>query len=335
MLFVKHHSSIQYTWAAVLLAITLGLAGCSKQTPAEPVYSIGIVSGFDAFAEISRGFKEQMTTLGYIEGQNVVYDVQSVDPSVARDKQVIENFIAQDVDLLFTFPTEASLWAKSLTRETDIPIVFAMAGVEGNDLIDRMHQPGEHITGVRYQGPDLIVKRFELLRELVPTLQTVWTVYDPNYPTNAAAIQMLRQAVAAADVTLEEALVTSLDEIRADLEARAASGAPRMDGIVIMPDPISQTPAGWDLIVQFATEHMIPISGGGSGTQAVLNYSPDLFEMGRQAASLADKILQGTPAGSIMVVTPPSHLQLNYKLAQELGLTVPEGLLSRADEIIR
>jgi putative ABC transport system substrate-binding protein len=91
------------------------------------------------------------------------------------------------------------------------------------------------------------------------------------------------------------------------------------------------------LIITFANEHKIPVAGGMPYTAkhgALFCVVPDNIEMGNLAASLVDKIFKGTPAGSIMVVTPPSRLMLNYKVIQELGLTVPEGLLGRADEII-
>jgi putative ABC transport system substrate-binding protein len=81
----------------------------------------------------------------------------------------------------------------------------------------------------------------------------------------------------------------------------------------------------------------VPIGGGMDFTAnrgALFSFVPNNFEQGRMAAHLADKIFKGTPAGSIMVVTPPSNLRLNYKVIQELGLKVPEGLLSRANEII-
>ena len=318
-----------------LLAAAL-LASCRNQP--EKVHKIGIACGFEAFIGIAEGFKERMAELGYIEGKNVEYDLQKVNPQREADEQAVKKFIDDEVDLILTFTTEASLWTKSLTKGTNLPIVFAMAGIEGNDLVNSVTQPGGNITGVRYPGPDLIVKRFELLRELAPNLKRIWTAYDANYPTNKPAIEMLRQAVSATGATLSEALVTGAQDIQADLQTRAGSDDAGMDAIIMMPDAVSQSGEGWEIIKRFAAAHRIPIAGAGDievGASMVLSYTPAPFEIGRQAAGLADKILKGTPAGTIMVATPHSRLRLNYKLAQELGLTVSEGLLSRADEIIR
>jgi putative ABC transport system substrate-binding protein len=111
-----------------------------------------------------------------------------------------------------------------------------------------------------------------------------------------------------------------------------------IDAIYIMPEILTQTPEGFKLIISFANEHKIPVAGGMPYTTkhgALFSMSSDNVEMGELAAALADKIFKGTPAGSIMVVTPPAHLWLNYKAAEELGISISEGLLVRAEEIIR
>jgi ABC-type uncharacterized transport system substrate-binding protein len=104
-----------------------------------------------------------------------------------------------------------------------------------------------------------------------------------------------------------------------------------------MPDDLSQSPEGFGAIVKFANENKVPIGGGANFTAdlgAVFSFVPDFFEIGMMSAVLTDKIFNGTPAGTIMVVTARDRLRLNYKVIEELGLEVSEGLLSRADEII-
>ena len=90
--------------------------------------------------------------------------------------------------------------------------------------------------------------------------------------------------------------------------------------------------------MKFANKYKLPIGGGMDFTAdlgALFSFVPDNFEQGQLAATLANKILKGTPAGSIMVITPPAKLRINYKVIQTLKLNISEGLLSRADEIIR
>lgn len=322
----------------MFLVMALVITGCSPQNPDQKIYKIAIVSGMEAFEEIIQGFTDGMTEQGFIEGENVYYHFVRVNPNNPADEAKIRQIIADSVDLMLTFPTEASLWVKELTRETKIPIVFVMAGIEGNDLVETILHPGGNITGVRYPGPDISVMRLELLRELAPSVKRVWIVYDANYPTNNVAVEMLHHSIAQSDIHLEEVQITGIADIQTDLDKRRAAKDAGFDAILMMPDYFSLSHVGWSMITTFADEFEIPIVGNGNGyfkEKTVLGYMPDLTEMGKQAVPLVNKILNGTPAGMIMVATPISRLQINYKLAQQLGLKVSEGLISRADEIIR
>lgn len=320
----------------LLILFCVFLNGCGKKT--QKVYQVGIVSGAEPFADIADGFKARMTELGYVEGKNIVYDFQRLNADPAREKRVAEKFVAGKVDLIFAFPTEPALAAKAATKDTNIPVVFAMAGIEGDDLVESIIQPGGNITGVRYPGPEDTVKRLEILHELVPSAKRVYLIYDPNYPNASMALGGLRPAVSSLGITLVEDPVDNVEELQAALQRRAELDDIGIDAILIMPDILNHSPDAFGAILKFANEHKVPIGGGMNFTAdlgAIFSFVPDNVEQGRMAASLADKIFKGTPSGSIMVVTPPSHLRLNYKVIQELGLTVPEGLLSMTDEVIR
>jgi putative ABC transport system substrate-binding protein len=312
------------------------LSGCGKKT--QKVYRVGILCSFEPFINIADGFKAKMAGLGYIEGKNIVYDLQIAHMDPKGEVRSARKFVKDKVDLIFAFPTEASITAKSATQGTDIPVVFAMAGIEENNLVNSVHHPGGNVTGVRYTGPDNTVKRFEILCELVPNIKRLYATYNKNYPANKASLEALRPVVSSLGITFVEVPITRLEDIQADLQARSASEDIGIDAILIMPDDLSQSPDGFGAIAKFAKEHKVPIGGGADCTAdlgAMFSFVPDVFEIGTLAATLTDKILKGTPAGTIMVVTARDRLRLNYKVIQELGLTAPEGLLSMADEVIR
>ena len=321
-----------------LVAVGVLLGSCGKKAPEQKIYRVGIVSGSDAFAGIADGFKSKMTELGYIEGKNVVYDVQKLNADSAGEQRVTNKFVADKVDLIFAFPTEPALAAKAAAMGTNIPVVFALAGIEGNNLIDNILKPGGNITGCRYPGPELTAKRLEILHEMVPQAKRILITYDPNYPMLPRSLKELHSVILTIDVKLVEVPVNSLKELETSLQQRAAMSDIGIDAILIMPEILTQSPQGWAMISKFAAEHKIPL-GGSAGfeadTGAVFSYIPDNVETGKLVAPIVDKIFKGTPAGEIMVVTPQSYLRLNYKVAKELGLTVSEGLLNRADEIIR
>jgi putative tryptophan/tyrosine transport system substrate-binding protein len=149
---------------------------------------------------------------------------------------------------------------------------------------------------------------------------------------------ILRPAAAAAGVTLIEVPADNVAEFQADLEARAKKNDIGFDAILIIVDPLTVTPDAFAVMGKFAVEHKIPIGGammegGGYGSIYGVNVNPIIT--GQLTAPLADKVLKGTPAGTIPVVSDENFLQVNYKVAKQLGVTLPEGVLNQADEVIR
>jgi len=326
----------QILYLMLLVVVGVFLSGCIGKKP--KVYRVGILSGAEPFASIADGFKAKMTELGYIEGKNIIYDFQKLNADPAGEQQVVKKFVADKVDLIFAFPTDPAVAAKVATQGTNVPVVFALGGIEGTNLVESVSHPGGNITGVRYPGPELTAKRFEFLHELVPNAKRVYLIYDRNYPNTTFAVGALHPIASSSGITLVEDPVNNMEELQAALQKRAKSGDIGIDAILIMPEILTQSPDGFKAILNFANEYKVPIAGSMAHTAdhgAMFSFIPDNVEMGRLAATLADKIFKGTPAGTIMVVTPESHLRLNYKVIQELGLKVSEGLLNRADEIIR
>ncbi len=337
----RNHSQTRtrtgWTILVGFVVLSLLLSGCGgAQKP--KVYRVGILSGSDAFVEIADGFKAKMTELGYVEGKNIVYDLQKTNADPAGEQRLAKKFVDDKVDLILAFPTEPTLAARAATQGTNIPVVFAYAGIEGANLVKSVREPGGNITGVRFPGPEQISKRLELLHELAPQVKRVWIGYDKNYPNNAPALAALRPVASSNGVTLVEAPATTLEELEADLAERAKSPDLGIEAMLLMPDIFNHSPIGWTLISKFAAEHKLPIAGSFPYTVeqgAVFGNANDLVNVGNLAAPLADKIFKGTSAGTIPVVSPEEALWINYKRAQDVGLTVPEGLLKRAAQIIR
>jgi putative ABC transport system substrate-binding protein len=324
---------------AGVIILSLLLSGCgSAQTP--KMYRVGIL-GFPGFTQITDGFKAKMAELGYEEGKNITYDVQlwnaAVD-SLDAGTQMVKKFVSDGADLVVSFPTEQTVLAKAATEGSKVPLVFVFAGLEGNDLVKSVREPGGNITGVRYPGPETTGKRLELLTQFVPAAKRIGVFYQVGYPTTEPALAVLRPLAQQLGVTLVEIPVNSLDEMKADLEARAKQSDPGVDAFLQMADGLTHSPDGAALVMQFAQDHKLPYGGGHyyqADQGALFAYSPYDFEMGQLAAPIANKVLKGTPAGTIPLSTPENHLVINYKVAQELGLTVPEGLLAQADKVIR
>jgi putative ABC transport system substrate-binding protein len=279
-----------------------------------------------------------MSELGYVEGTNISYDVQTATIDIAAYQRILQGFVQSNVDLILAFPTEAALEAKTATKGTKIPVIFDYTLIEGLDLIDNVRTPGGNITGVRHTGPELALKRFEMIREIAPGATQILIPYLAGYPNVSAQLKALHTVAAGAGVTLVEMPVASVAELEAALKVRAAGAEPAVDAVVMLSEPLAVTPETYVALGASALTRALPIGGSllsKKGNEALFNLNVDPLSAGRLAAPLADKILRGTPAGTIPVVSPEGFLQVNNGAALHLGLTVPEGWLSQANEIIK
>jgi putative ABC transport system substrate-binding protein len=322
---------------AILLVAVVLLSGCSQSPETGKVYHVGILVEARNMDSIIDGFKAKMAELGYVEGKDILYDLNAANFDSSEERRIIKKFTDEKVDLIFAFPTEAATAAKAYTQGTDVPVIFAQSMLEGNNLVESVRQPGGNITGVRDPGPDVTVRRLEILHELAPQAKRVYIPYDLNFPTIPPVLQVLRPAASSLGIELVELNAKNISDIQADLRARNSSGNIGMDAIMTLGQPLTSMPDVFAVLSGFAAEHHIPIGGiiQNDNERNVFVYESKFYEIGSLAAPLADKIFKGTPAGTIPVVTPEAYLMINYKVAQELGLNVSEGLLSRADEIIR
>jgi putative ABC transport system substrate-binding protein len=325
-------------WALLALTalLALSLNGCC---PAKPkVYHVGIIKG-GSFAVIADGFVAEMTELGYVEGENIIYNMIDGGVDLSDAPSAAAQLVADNVDLIFAAgSTPASLAAKAATEGTDVPVVFAYAAVEDSGLIDTVRQPGGNITGVRYPGHETMARRLEILQEIMPEVERVWIGYDVNNPNTDPSLESLRSKAPTLGITLVEVPATTFEELEADLAARSAAKDPGIDAMILMADGFNASPPYLAVLCKFAKENQIPLGGSFIYTVeagALYGNANDLIEVGKLAAPIAKKVLEGTPAGTIPVITPEQDIYINYAVAQELGLTVPESLLEQATEIIR
>jgi len=340
---MNSNKKISFGWQILVLTLLVTgyvfLGGCGKKTQkTQKVYRVGILCGLDYIGSIPDIFKLEMAELGYIEGENIVYDVHRTNFEPVKEKQILQRFVEDKVDLIFTFPTEVSMAAKAATQGTDIPVMFAIANIEGTGLVKSVRDTGGNITGVRYPGPDLAIKRFEVMRELAPEAKVMWVPFQRGYPIVSSQMEVLHPAAEAVGVTLIEFPADNAAEVQAELNARDKLDDIGFDVILFIPEPLSCTDDAFEVIARFAYEHKIPVGGI---TMQVGDYK-SLFGIDvddpktvKQAAKLAEKILKGTPASTIPVISSESYFEINYRAAQELGVEVSRGLLSRADKIIR
>ncbi len=340
MLAQYHRSStlrIGIALLAGLVLLALLVSGCSQ---APKTYRVGILYVTGAFQVISDGFKAKMTELGYVEGKNITYElIESPTTATPAEAQVLaKKLVDAKVDLIFAYPTPSMVGAQAATQGTNVPVVFAYANPEQLGLVKSVREPGGNMTGVRYPGSEIITKRLEVLQEIVPQAKRVWIGYDKNHANTPSFLAAVREAAPRLGLTLVEVPAVKLDDEKADLAVRAKAADIGLDAIVTMADGFNQGAEGYAMLSKFAAEHKVPLCTGAISLVkqgGLLGTSVDMATVGKLAAPLADKILKGTAAGTIPLFSPEPELYINLQVAQQLGLTVPSGLLSMANQIVK
>ncbi|MBN2422311.1 ABC transporter substrate-binding protein [Candidatus Woesearchaeota archaeon] len=312
------------------------LSGCAEK-PQEKIYRVGVLVSVNELISIFDGFKEKMTELGYIEGENIVYELY-IAPNPVGNEQIIQKYVDEKVDLIFSFATEAAIEAKAVAEGTGVPVVFTCTFIEGTGLVNSVSSPGGDITGVRYPTTESATGRLEYLHEIAPNAKRIFVPYLNGYPTTSPQIEVLRTLASDLNLNLIEGPFATPQEVKAYLDERAASSDIGMDAILMMAEPFSVIPEVFNEVYKFADEHNLPVSSFMVFKEAygpIIGFHPTNTNMGSMAAIQADKVLKGIPAGTLPVFTSDNDLNINYKLIQKMGLNVSEGLLARAYEIVR
>lgn len=320
-----------------IIVIMLILAiSCIKQK--KEVYNIGILNGLEHVSAINIGLKEKMSELGYKESVSIIYDIQKSNGlDTVSYHNIINDFINKKVDLIFIYPTEPVAITKRMTEKTGIPVVFANAFVEYRNLIETLREPGGNMTGVRWEEDDIALQCLEIFQELLPEIKEIWIPFHKNNNVVDKQLNALYKACKREKLHITELPAENASELDLMLKKIAQDGLVP-DAIMLICEPLSVMADVFSVIGKFADDNNIPIGGSYisvNGYESIFGFRPLSIPQGRQAAFLVDKILKGTPAGSIPIVSADNYLILNIKKADKLGLKLSDALLGRANKIIR
>jgi putative ABC transport system substrate-binding protein len=278
-------------------------------------------------------FRERLRELGWVEGQNVLIEARWADGQLDRLPGLVAGIIERKVDVIVTYSTPAAAAVKNATSTVPI-VVAAMGDPVGTGLATGLARPGGNLTGLSLGwGGGIGGKFLELLQETVPRLTTVAFLTNPDNPVERQLTDELRAAAPVRHLKLQVIDVSSpeaLDEAfqRARRKAQA---------VLVIPSPLFV--AQRERIVALAAKHRLPALYGLSDfTDAggLMAYGPDRAALFRRAADYVDKILRGAKAGDLPIEQPMEYVfVVNLKAAKALGLTIPESIMVRADEVIR
>ncbi len=316
----------------VILALGILLAPLAADAQqAAKVWRIGILANvpgphWDAF-------RQGLRQLGYVEGQNIALENRWGEGRFDRLPALVGELVRLRVDLIVTAGTPAARAAKEAT--TTIPIVAVTVGDPvGTGLVASLARPGGNLTGLSDITVDLSAKRLEFLKEVVPTAFRIAVLWNPAHPTNPLQLRETQVAAHALGMTLQSLEVRGSDELERTFAAmrREHAGA-----LVVLADPVMLLHRGRlaDLAAKNRLPTMYPfreyVDAGG-----LMSYGPSFSDLFRRAATLVDKILKGAKPADLPVEQPTKfELVINLKTAKALGLTIPQSVLIRADEVIQ
>jgi putative tryptophan/tyrosine transport system substrate-binding protein len=274
-------------------------------------------------------FRQALQELGYVEGQSIAFEARWAQGRVDRLPSLAAELVRLQVDIIVTGGGETARAAMQATGT--IPIVMATgADPVRLGVVESIGRPGGNVTGVTSLSAELIAKRVELLRELLPKVSRLAVLWDGT-PNSRMSVQELEAAARALGITIRPVGVGR----PVDWEG-AFSVAAKERALLVIASPALFTER--KRIADLALKHRLPtVVGGREYAEAggLFSYAvrhPDLF---RRAASYVDKILKGARPADLPVEQPTSfELVINMKTAKALGLKIPQSLLLRADQLI-
>jgi putative ABC transport system substrate-binding protein len=277
-------------------------------------------------------FRQGLRELGYVEGQNIAIESRWTEGKDDRLPALAADLVRSKVDIIVAETGAATRAAQQATRT--IPIVMSLVNDPvGSGLVASLARPGGNVTGLTIMSPDLVGKQFELLKAVVPKVSRVALLRHPDNPASAAQLREAEAAAQALGVRLQTLEARSPQEIDG---AFAAMTRERAGALLVIPDTLFWSQRRQ--IVDLAVKRRLPsIRIGEAYAEAggLMSYGPSYRDLERRAATYVDKILKGANPADLPVAQPTKfELVINLKTAKAIGLTIPQPLLQRADQII-
>jgi putative ABC transport system substrate-binding protein len=321
-----------------VVGLTCVLAGPAAVTAQDPgrTWRIGYLSLLSESNEQRwvAAFRERLRELGYIDGQNAVLEQRYAAGNVRRLSGMAAELVQGKVDVLVAAPAGSALAARNAT--STVPIVFmGEPDPVGTRLVASLARPGGNVTGLADAHADLIPKRLELLKQVMPLSARVGALWNPANASTAPQLKTAQAAGRALGLTLVPVEVKGSGPGDID-HAFAAVRDARIGGLLVIADPTlgNHRPR----IAELAVKHQLPTSGTHRGwTEAGLltSYGSDFIDMFRRGATLVDRILKGARPADLPVEEPTKfEFVINLRTARALGLAVPTSLLARADQVL-
>jgi putative ABC transport system substrate-binding protein len=326
-------SALRNLKSAIMLgAMLLTLCPFAEAQQAK-VYHVGIIHQGGPYKAVVDGLQEGLRELGYETGKHIRLEIRDTKSDMKLVDEAARQFEREKVNLIYAVTTSVTTAVKNITSST--PIIFAVGSDPvASGFVQSFAKPGGRLTGVQYSTTDLTGKRLEILKEMLPKLSRVITVYNPNNRVAVEAAALARKAGKQFGVQLIERHATSVDDLRKRVEALKAKEA---DAYFYTSDAMVTSQA--QLVIDMAMSKRLPTMFSEQGLVAMgglASYGQNFHEVGRLSAKYVQKVMTGAhPSDQRVETVDKFELIINLKTAKQIGLTIPPNVLARADKIIR
>jgi putative tryptophan/tyrosine transport system substrate-binding protein len=318
---------------SILVAAVLVAVAVIAEAQQPKIYRIGVITAGGAWYEVIDGLRVGLKQLGLVDGKQFTLAIRDTKGDANAAKEAAKNLEKEKVNLIYTTQTSVTLATKQATA--DIPIVFC-AGADPVvlGLVDSFAKPGGRLTGVFYRDTDLIAKRLEILKEIVPKLHRVVTFYNPRNPVAGESAKLVREAAGQMGIQLVERHVASVEELRASVQSLKTGEADAVFGVADALPVLED-----QLIIDTARVKRFPtmfIDDNSVTKGGLVSYSVSRHEVGRLSAKYVQRILTGVNPKDLPVEgVDKIELVINLKTAKQIGLNIPQSVLYRADKVIK
>jgi putative ABC transport system substrate-binding protein len=321
---------------AALIAYLGSLAfpsAADAQQPASPRRIGVLLVSFSLQSKEVQAFLQGLRDAGYVEGHDVVIEWRSANGDYERVPELAADLVQSKVDVIVS---DSTIGTRALKRATStIPIVMAtVADPVGSGFVTSLAHPGGNVTGLSTMIAELSAKRLQLLKETIPRVVRVAVLWNPDTPYSPKVIEELKALAPSLSIELNFVSARTPEELSAAFSAVRRAHA---QALYVLGDAVFN--AHRTTFLRLAAKARLPtiyaysvyVDEGG-----LMSYGPNFADMFRRSAGYVDEMVKGAKPGDLPVGQPTKfELVVNLKTAKALGLTIPESILLRADEVVR
>jgi putative tryptophan/tyrosine transport system substrate-binding protein len=317
----------------LVLLLAVAIKAEAQQSPKVP--RIGILEPATSASIAARieAFRQGLRDLGYVEGKNIAIEYRYADGKSERIPDLAAELVNLKVDLIVTSQTPTVLAIKKVSSTIPIVFFFLSFPVE-NGIVNSFARPGGNATGLTVLSEELNGKRLELLRDASPTIARVGVFSNPANPTQPLEWKAIQAAAEALGLKLQSLNVRNGADLDVAFEAALKQ---RAQALINLPEAVFTM--NRKRITEFATKNKLPamcsdpqaVAGG-----CLMSYGPNQLDLYRRGATYVEKILKGAKPADLPVEQPTKfEFVINLKTAKQIGLTIPQKVLIRADKVIK